>query len=168
MNARFMWIEMEVNGRFHKKLVEVNETLLDLLRENLGLKGTKEGCGSGQCGACTVLLDGRPVNACLLLAVQANHKKITTIEGVSPAGALHPIQEAFVEEHAIQCGFCTPGMILSAKALLERNTHCTDAEIREALSGNACRCTGYTKIIQAVKRAATKSSTRHRDNKLNK
>jgi len=127
---------------------------LDVLREDLGLKGTKRGCDLGQCGACTVLLDGRPVLSCTLLSVQADGKKITTIEGIASEGKLHPLQEAFVAEGATQCGFCTPGMILSAKALLDRNSNPADDEIRLAISGNLCRCTGYTKIIRAVKNAA--------------
>jgi len=127
---------------------------LDVLREDLGLKGTKRGCDLGQCGACTVLLDGRPVLSCTLLSVQADGKKVTTIEGIASEGKLHPLQEAFVAEGATQCGFCTPGMILSAKALLDRNSNPADDEIRLAISGNLCRCTGYTKIIRAVKNAA--------------
>jgi len=127
---------------------------LDVLREDLGLKGTKRGCDLGQCGACTVLLDGRPVLSCTLLSVQADGKKITTIEGIASEGKLHPLQEAFVAEGATQCGFCTPGMILSAKALLDRNSNPADDEIRLAISGNLCRCTGYTKIIRAVQKAA--------------
>jgi len=120
----------------------------------LGLKGTKRGCDQGQCGAGTVLLDGHPVLSCILLAVQADGKKITTIEAVAPEGKLHPLQEAFVAEGATQCGFCTPGMILSAKALLDKDSNPADDEIREALSGNLCRCTGYAKIIRAVQKAA--------------
>jgi len=127
---------------------------LDVLREDLGLKGTKRGCDLGQCGACTVLLDGRPVLSCTLLSVQADGKKVTTIEGIASEGKLHPLQEAFVAEGATQCGFCTPGMILSAKALLDRNSNPADDEIRLAISGNLCRCTGYTKIIRAVQKAA--------------
>ncbi|WZL75077.1 (2Fe-2S)-binding protein [Clostridiaceae bacterium 35-E11] len=149
-------MQIEVNGIQYKQLINTKDTLLEVLREKIGLKGTKEGCGSGHCGACTVLLDGKPVNSCMLLGVQADNKKIMTIEGMAIEGRLHPIQEAFVEEHAVQCGFCTPGMVMSSKALLDKNAAPSDEEIREALSGNACRCTGYTKIIKAVKRAATK------------
>jgi carbon-monoxide dehydrogenase small subunit len=116
----------------------------------LALTGTKEGCGNGECGACTVLLDGHPVNACLVLALQAEGKEVLTIEGLGQEGALHPLQEAFISQGAIQCGFCTPGMVLSAKALLDRNPRPKENEIREALTGNLCRCTGYQKIIEAV------------------
>ena len=129
-------------------------TLLDFLREDLGLKGTKRGCDSGQCGACTIIMDGKTVNACLILAIQADGKEILTIEGLSSGGRLHPLQEAFVEEGAVQCGFCVPGMILSAKALLDEKKDPSEGEIREALSGNLCRCTGYVKIIKAVQKAA--------------
>ena len=129
-------------------------TLLDFLREDLGLKGTKRGCDSGQCGACTIIMDGKTMNACLVLAIQADGKEILTIEGLSSGGRLHPLQEAFVEEGAVQCGFCVPGMILSAKALLDEKKDPSGEEIREALSGNLCRCTGYVKIIKAVQKAA--------------
>lgn len=129
-------------------------TLLDFLREELGLKGTKKGCDSGQCGACTIIMDGKTINACLVLAIQADGKEILTIEGLSSGGRLHPLQEAFVEEGAVQCGFCVPGMVLSAKALLEEKKDPSEEEIREALSGNLCRCTGYVKIIKAVQKAA--------------
>ena len=129
-------------------------TLLDFLREDLGLKGTKRGCDSGQCGACTIIMDGKTMNACLILAIQADGKEILTIEGLSSGGRLHPLQEAFVEEGAVQCGFCVPGMILSAKALLDEKKDPSGEEIREALSGNLCRCTGYVKIIKAVQKAA--------------
>jgi len=129
-------------------------TLLDFLREELGMKGTKRGCDSGQCGACTILMDGKTINACLVLAIQADGKEIMTIEGLSSGGRLHPLQEAFVEEGAVQCGFCVPGMILSAKALLDEKKDPSEEEIREALSGNLCRCTGYVKIIKAVRKAA--------------
>ncbi|MBP1720220.1 MAG: (2Fe-2S)-binding protein [Deltaproteobacteria bacterium] len=147
-------IVIEVNGLLHRLSVKISAFLLDVLRDELGLKGTKRGCDQGQCGACTVLLDGRPVLSCILLAVQADGKKITTIEAVAPEGKLHPLQEAFVAEGATQCGFCTPGMILSAKALLDKDSNPADDEIREALSGNLCRCTGYAKIIRAVQKAA--------------
>jgi carbon-monoxide dehydrogenase small subunit len=128
--------------------------VLDLLRDILGLTGTKEGCGRGECGACTILLDGEPVNACLLYAAKLQGRRVETIEGVEGRdGALHPIQEAFLEEGAVQCGYCTPGMILSAKALLEKDPRPDVAAIEEALSGNFCRCTGYIKIVKAVQRA---------------
>ncbi len=147
-------INLTVNGKVYDVVVMPNKTLTQVLRDELGLMGTKEGCGMGDCGTCTVILDGRPVNSCLVLAVQANGSEITTIEGVSDGKDLHPIQEAFIEHGAIQCGFCTPGMILSAKNLLEKNPAPTELEIREAISGNLCRCTGYQKIVEAVKAAA--------------
>jgi len=133
-------------------VVQIDEgrTLLYLIREVLGLKGTKEGCGEGVCGACTVLLDGQAVNACLVLAVQAEGRDLNTIEGLGTEENLHPLQKAFIEVGAVQCGYCTPGMILSAKALLDKNANLSEAEIRRGLSGNICRCTGYQKIIEAV------------------
>jgi carbon-monoxide dehydrogenase small subunit len=130
---------------------------LDVLRDLLGLTGTKEGCGRGECGACTILLDGEPVNACLLYAAKLQGRNVLTVEGLAPSGGavgLHPLQEAFLEEGAVQCGYCTPGMLLSAKALLDRVPRPTVPEIEEALSGNLCRCTGYAKIVKAVQRAA--------------
>jgi carbon-monoxide dehydrogenase small subunit len=154
LEADMVSIVIEVNGLLHRLSVKISAFLLDVLRDELGLKGTKRGCDQGQCGACTVLLDGHPVLSCILLAVQADGKKITTIEAVAPEGKLHPLQEAFVAEGATQCGFCTPGMILSAKALLDKDSNPADDEIREALSGNLCRCTGYAKIIRAVQKAA--------------
>jgi carbon-monoxide dehydrogenase small subunit len=147
-------IVIEVNGVPFRLRVKTSALLLDVLREGLGLKGAKRGCDQGQCGACTVLLDGRPVLSCILLAVQADGKKITTIEGMAGEGKLHPLQDAFIAEGATQCGFCTPGMILSAKALLDQNSNPADDEIRLAISGNLCRCTGYAKIIRAIKKAA--------------
>jgi aerobic-type carbon monoxide dehydrogenase small subunit (CoxS/CutS family) len=149
-------ISIEVNGETHELLVKPSATLLDIIREDLGLTGVKEGCGEGECGACTVLMDGLAVNACLILAVEANGKHITTIEGLAYGGELHPIQQAFVDIGGLQCGFCTPGMILSTKALLDKNQDPTDLEIRKGLEGNFCRCTGYTKIIESVKVAAQK------------
>ena len=154
MKTQETLIELRVNQVSYRITVRPSATLLDVLRQDLGLKGTKRGCDQGHCGACTVILDGKSVNACLLLAVEAHGKKITTIEGLSSGDKLHPLQEAFVEEGAIQCGFCTPGMILSAKALLDEIREPSEEEIREALSGNLCRCTGYVKIIKAVQRAA--------------
>jgi carbon-monoxide dehydrogenase small subunit len=147
-------IQLDVNGKSYSISVFPQETLLEVLRENLGLIGTKEGCSEGECGVCTVLLDGLPVRSCLLLAVDVRGGKITTIEGLSEKGALHPIQKAFIEHGAIQCGFCTPGMILSAKALLDGNPFPSEEEIRIGLSGNLCRCTGYIKIFKAVQGAA--------------
>jgi aerobic carbon-monoxide dehydrogenase small subunit len=154
MKTQEALIELQVNQVPYRITVRPSATLLDVLRQDLGLKGTKRGCDQGHCGACTVLLDGKAVNACLLLAVEAHGKKITTIEGLSTGDRLHPLQEAFVEEGAIQCGFCTPGMILSGKALLDEIREPSEEEIREALSGNLCRCTGYVKIVKAVQRAA--------------
>ncbi|HID65261.1 MAG TPA: (2Fe-2S)-binding protein, partial [Anaerolineae bacterium] len=130
------------------------QTLLEVLREELNLTGTKEGCGEGACGMCTVLLDGEPVRSCLTLAVEVQGREITTIEGLAPVGELHPIQRAFVEYGAIQCGFCTPGMILTTKALLDENPSPTEQEARQAISGNVCRCTGYAKIVEAMLKAA--------------
>lgn len=147
-------ITLNVNGRDYEVAVAVNRTLTQVLRDELGLLGTKEGCGVGDCGACTVIMDGKPVNSCLILAIQAGGSRITTIEGVADENGLHPIQQAFVDHGAIQCGFCTPGMILSAKHLLENNQKPTEHEVREALSGNLCRCTGYQKIVEAVQEAA--------------
>ncbi len=143
-------ISLKVNGKEYELAVEPNTLLVDLLRYDLELTGTKKGCGSGECGSCTVILNGKPVNSCLVLAVQANGADILTIEGLKPAEGLHPLQQAFVEKGAIQCGFCTPGMILSASSLLQREPNPTEGEIREALSGNLCRCTGYQKIVEAV------------------
>jgi carbon-monoxide dehydrogenase small subunit len=143
-------IQIRVNGSWQAASVPPTLTLLDFLRDTLGLTGTKKGCGAGNCGACTVILDGKAVNSCLILAVEADRKSILTIEGLSSNQEGHPLQKAFVEYGAIQCGFCTPGMIMSAKALLDRNPHPTDEEIKEALAGNLCRCTGYTKILEAV------------------
>lgn len=133
-------------------------TLLEILREKLNLTGTKEGCGKGECGACTVIVNGNTVNSCLALASQIDSAQIETIEGLRKDGKLHPLQEAFINEGAVQCGFCTPGMILSAKALLDKIKDPDDDEIKEALEGNLCRCTGYSKIISAVKSAAKKMS----------
>ncbi|OPX38923.1 MAG: (2Fe-2S)-binding protein [Desulfobacteraceae bacterium 4484_190.3] len=145
-------IKITVNGQEYDLSVEPNLTLLDLLRERLGLTGTKKGCDEGDCGACTVLLNGKAVSSCLVLAVEANGKDVLTIEGVELEGgdSLHPLQKAFVENGAIQCGFCTPGMILSAKALLDKNPHPSQTQIRRAISGNLCRCTGYQKIVEAI------------------
>jgi len=143
-------IELKVNDESYDVLVEPRRTLLEVLRENLGLTGTKEGCDAGDCGACTVLLDGKPVPSCLVLAIDAQGKDILTIEGVADGPELHAIQKAFVDYGATQCGFCTPGMVLTAKALLERNPNPSEAEVRNAISGNLCRCTGYVKVIEAI------------------
>lgn len=147
-------IQLIVNGERHDLVVHPARTLLDVLREDLGLTGAKRGCDLGACGACCVLLDGRPVNACLTLALEADGQAIVTIEGLAAAGALHPIQEAFVEHGAVQCGFCTPGLILATMSLLDEEPAPGDALIREALSGNVCRCTGYVKVLDAVRAAA--------------
>jgi carbon-monoxide dehydrogenase small subunit len=142
-------VELTVNGQRHVLEVEPNLTLVDVLRNELGLTGTKQGCGEGKCGSCTVLLDGVPVHSCLLLAVQADGAEITTIEGLSPDEP-HPLQVSFAEKGAIQCGFCTPGIILTAKALLDQNPHPENRDIKRAISGHLCRCTGYIKIIDAI------------------
>lgn len=147
-------ITLTLNGKQNQYEVFANITLLELIREQLQLTGTKKGCDQGHCGACTVLLDGNPINACLVLAVMADGAHIETIEGVAKGDALHPLQRAFIEEGAVQCGFCTPGMVLAAKALLSKNPDATRSEIMEALSGNLCRCTGYARIFAAVEKAA--------------
>jgi carbon-monoxide dehydrogenase small subunit len=147
-------IEFTINGRKKRIAVRPKDLLLNVIREELGLKGTKYGCGTGECGACTVLLDGRPILSCLTLAVAVNGKNITTIEGIGTDEHLHPIQQAFIDAGAIQCGYCTPGMILSAKALLDKNPNPSEEEIKEAIKGNLCRCTGYVKIIAAIQLAA--------------
>jgi aerobic carbon-monoxide dehydrogenase small subunit len=143
-------IHLMVNGEEHAVMVEDRNTLLDVLRDKLFLTGTKEGCGTGECGACTVLVDGKPVLACLMLAINAPGKKITTIEGLAVGGKLSPLQQAFVQFGAVQCGFCSPGMILSAMALLSKNPSPSREEIQKALEGNLCRCTGYNKIVEAI------------------
>ncbi len=150
-------ITIIVNGSTYKLTIKNKETLLEVLREKLNLTGTKEGCGTGDCGACTVIMDGETVNSCLVLAVEADGKEITTVEGLFSAHGMHSIQKAFVEKGAIQCGFCTPGMVIASKALLDKNPSPSEKEIRKAISGNLCRCTGYTKIIEAVTTAAGES-----------
>ncbi|GAA4414763.1 (2Fe-2S)-binding protein [Quisquiliibacterium transsilvanicum] len=147
-------IEAIVNGEPVSFLASPTQTLLDALRDELGLTGTKEGCGSGDCGACSVQLDGRLVCSCLVLAPEAEGRRVDTIEGLAAGGVLHPLQQQFLEEAALQCGFCTPGFLVAAKALLERNPDPTETEIRFALAGNLCRCTGYDKIVRAVQAAA--------------
>ena len=142
-----------VNGKKHSLEVEEDMRLIDLLREKLGLTGVKEGCSEGECGACTVIMDGEVVNSCLVMAFQAEGSSILTIEGLGDEENIHPIQQAFIDVGAVQCGYCTPGMILAAKALLDKNPNPTEEEIREAISGNLCRCTGYNKIVQAIDRA---------------
>ncbi len=147
-------IQFTINQEAVSLEVEPHWTLLRVIRDVLGLTGTKEGCGEGDCGACTVLVDGKAVNACLILAVDTHGQSITTIEGLARNGQLHPLQEAFIDHGAIQCGFCTPGMILSAKALLDTNPQPSEEEIRFAIAGNLCRCTGYAKIVTAIQAAA--------------
>jgi carbon-monoxide dehydrogenase small subunit len=147
-------VQLRVNGEVHDVAVTPNETLVEVLRERLELTGTKVGCGEGACGTCTVLLDGKPVRSCLTLAVEAQGKEIVTIEGLAQGGELHPVQKAFIEHGAIQCGFCSPAMILTSKALLDENPHPTEEEVRRAISGVVCRCTGYAKIVEAVLAAA--------------
>ena len=147
-------LELKVNGEDYTLEVEPHRTLLEVIRNDLGLTGTKLGCGGGECGACTVILDGKAVKSCLMLALDARGKEIWTIEGLSRAGDLHPLQRAFVERGAIQCGFCTPGMIMASKALLDENPHPSEQEIKDALAGNLCRCTGYVKILEAVSSVA--------------
>jgi carbon-monoxide dehydrogenase small subunit len=152
-------IELHVNGEAQEVAVKPNDTLLEVLRERLNLVGTKEGCGVGECGACTVLMDGRPVLSCLILAVDAPGTEITTIEGLSQGESIDPVQQAFVEHGAVQCGFCTPGMILTAKELLSREDRPTQDQIKQSISGNFCRCTGYVKIIEAIEAGSKKSES---------
>ena len=148
-----------VNGVMYEVEVEPHRNLLSVIRNEVGLTGAKEGCDDSECGACMVLLDGRPANSCSVLAMQAAGRRIETVEGLSTNGKLHPLQSAFIEEGGVQCGFCTPGMLMSAKALLDSNPHPTEAEIRRYLSGNLCRCTGYSGIVRAVRKAAGASSS---------
>ena len=154
-----MRVRLTVNGREVACETDAETRLLDLLREDLSLTGTKEGCGEGECGACTVLLDGRPVNSCLILAPSADGKEVLTIEGLADGDRLHPIQQAFVETGGVQCGFCTPGFVMAAYALLAKTPRPTDDEIRSALEGNLCRCTGYERIVAAVRLAAERMAT---------
>jgi carbon-monoxide dehydrogenase small subunit len=148
-------IRLKVNGSEVDLPIKPHWTLVDVLRNEIGLTGTKKGCGKGECGACTVIMDGKAILSCLVLAIQAQGKEIFTIEGLSREGKLDPLQEAFVKYGAIQCGFCTPGMIVTSRALLNKNPKPTEEEIKRALSGNLCRCTGYVKIIEAVRSAST-------------
>jgi len=151
-------VSVKVNGRDREAEIEPRLLLVHFIRDVLGLTGTHVGCDTTNCGACTVILDGRPVKSCTVFAIQAEGREIRTIEGVANNGQLHPLQEGFKEEHGLQCGFCTPGMILSAYALLEKNPHPTEEEIRWGISGNLCRCTGYQNIVKAVQYAANKMS----------
>ncbi len=144
-------VTLNINGQDHELLISPTDLLSDVIRKQVGLTGTKKGCGQGDCGSCTVLIDGEPELSCIKLAIAAEGKKITTIEGIAnPDGTLHPIQDAFLDHGAVQCGFCTPGMILSAKALVDRNPDPTREEIKTAIAGNACRCTGYINILAAI------------------
>jgi len=143
-------LKLHINGEDYEVLTEIHKTLLEVLREDLGFTGTKRGCDLGTCGACTVLIDGKPYLSCLTLAVDVQGKKVLAIEGLEKGGELHPLQKAFAEKGAIQCGFCTPGMILTAKAFLDENPHPSDEEMKRAISGNLCRCTGYVKIVEAI------------------
>ena len=147
-------LRLRVNGETREVATEINKTLLEVLREDMGLTGTKHGCELGECGTCAVLADGKPVLSCLMLGIEAEHSEIVTVEGMMQNGKPHPLQKAFADLGAAQCGYCIPGILLTAKALLDTNPHPTRDEIRQALSGNLCRCTGYTKIIQAVELAA--------------
>lgn len=148
-------IKVTVNGEHYEKEIAVNKTLLDFLRDDLNLTGTKKGCDNGDCGSCTVLLDGKPVNSCIMLAVETDGCQILTIEGLAKGNELHPIQKAFVDSGAIQCGYCTPGMVMAAKALLDENPDPSETEIRETIVGHLCRCTGYDQIVRAIKKAAS-------------
>jgi carbon-monoxide dehydrogenase small subunit len=147
-------IECTINGKRQRIEVAPSETLLEMIRERLYLTGTKEGCGMGECGACTVMMDGVTVNSCLVLAVEADGKSIVTVEGIGTKEKLHPVQEAFVKHGGLQCGFCTPGIIVSGTYLLKKHPHPSEEEIREGVAGNLCRCTGYTKIIESIAAAA--------------
>ena len=155
MKGNLVLLKMVVNGKSVEVKVDPTWTLLYVLREELKLTGTKKGCEKGDCGACTVLLEGNPVNSCLVLALQAEGKKVETIEGLGTADSLHPLQKSFIANGAVQCGFCTPGMLLSAAALLKKNPSPTEKEIRTAISGNLCRCTGYAKIVKAIQNVAS-------------
>ena len=152
--AQGIHVSMTINGDSVEYVCQPRETLLDVLRDRLGLTGAKEGCGTGDCGACSVTLDGRLVCSCLVLGAEAEGKSVTTVEGLSTNGTLHPLQQKFIEHAALQCGVCTPGFLVSAKALLDRNPDPSEVEIRYALAGNLCRCTGYDKIVRAVDAAA--------------
>jgi aerobic-type carbon monoxide dehydrogenase small subunit (CoxS/CutS family) len=147
-----------INGKIYEDEIDVRRTLLEVLRENFGLTGTKKGCNEGECGACTVLLDGKPVTSCLVLAIEAQGKRIETVEGVAENGELHPLQHAFIEHGAFQCGFCTPGTLMAAKGLLIENPRPSEEDVRKSIAGNLCRCSGYNKYVEAILDAAEKLS----------
>jgi carbon-monoxide dehydrogenase small subunit len=153
-------IELSVNGETHEVAVEAQVTILEVLRGQLGLTGAKEACGTGECGSCTILMDGKPILSCLTLALDCPSHEITTIEGLSTVDGLSPLQQSFQDCGAIQCGFCTPGMVLTAGSLLEENPQPSEEEIKKALEGNLCRCTGYNKIVEAVKLAAERAASK--------
>src|SRR5574339_1214258 len=155
----FHKINLTVNNELEQVVVPSNMTLMQMLRESLALTGTKNGCSAGECGACTVMLNGEPVNSCMVLAVECDGARIITVEGLANDKQLDPIQEAIIEAGGVQCGFCTPGILISSRAFLNRNPNPSDDEIKEALVGNLCRCTGYTRIVDAVKKAASKKMT---------
>ncbi len=150
MEQRALKIELRVNGIPCEVWISPHRTLLEVLREDLGLTGAKEGCGLGDCGACTVIIEGKPILSCITLATEVAGKDVQTIEGLEKNGVLHPLQEAFIQHGAVQCGFCTPGMILTSKAFLAQNPHPTEEQIKKAISGNLCRCTGYQQIVEAI------------------
>ena len=156
----FASVHVTVNGKARGATVETRTLLVHFLRENLGLTGTHIGCDTTNCGACTVLLDGKAVKSCTVLAVQAEGRDVQTVEGLETDGKLHPVQEGFIEEHGLQCGFCTPGMMMCSVALLQKNPHPTEEQIRRAISGNLCRCTGYVNIVKAIQHAANKMDGR--------
>lgn len=149
-----------INGETYEDEIDVRRTLLEILRENFGLTGTKKGCNEGECGTCTVLLDGKPVASCLVLAVEAQGKRIETVESLAQNGELHPLQQTFIEHGAFQCGFCTPGVLMAAKGLLDENPNPSEEEARKAIAGNLCRCTGYNKYVEAILDTATKISNK--------
>ncbi len=147
-------IKLKVNGELHELEIKDNRTLLEVIREDLNLTGAKFGCGSGECGACTMLLNGKPILSCLTLALEADGQELTTVEGMAKNGKLHPIQQAYIDEFAVQCGYCTSGLIMITKALLDENPNPTEEEVKDFIKGNLCRCTGYVKIVKAIMKAA--------------
>ena len=159
MKHEMISINFTINGKKQQLDIPAGMTALELIRDRLELKGTKEGCGIGECGACTIIVDGRAVNACLMFAAQLDGREVITVEGLEQNGELHPIQKAFAEKHAVQCGFCTPGVMMSARALLSENPHPNRSEIIKTISGNLCRCTGYQSIVEAIEAAATKAGS---------